>query len=328
MAKAYGYCRASTGRQDLTFDVQRATIERYYKAKLEPEGIEWGGFFEDRAVSGGTPLTDRPEGRKLWVSAQPGDHVVWTKIDRAFRSVKDGANVLTMLKDRGIRLHSLDIQLDTSTPMGEFVIHLLILLAQLERSWISSRTREAWSALKDRGYQHTAHTSIPAGWKRIGTGEDKHLVADKKERAAIIKAYGKYVEGETLDGVANWLYFKGYRRHRGTMFKPEMLPYCFWCYRANWPKGFMRFSFDKSMKEMLDGRTATRELLMTWYDEQLGAIVEHLPQSVEAGHQPTLGSPGVTPFLPAEGSEAGPVEDMTLDPTPLDLCELEEGADG
>jgi DNA invertase Pin-like site-specific DNA recombinase len=302
MPKAFGYCRASTGSQSLTFDAQRSAIERYFQSKLEPDGVEWGGWFEDRAVSGKTPLTERPEGRKLWSAAQAGDSIIWSKIDRAFRSVKDGANVLSLLEKRGIKLHSLDIHLDTSTPMGSFVLHLLILLAQLEREWISSRTREAWSALKQRGYKHTAHTAIPAGWMRVGAAGTKRLVPDKKERAAIVKAYGRYVEGETLDGVANWLYFKGYRRHRGTMYKPEMLPYCFWCYRANWPKGFLRFAFDKSMREMLDGRAATRDLLMTWYDEQLGAIVEHLPQPVEAGHQPKLGSPGITPFLPAEGS--------------------------
>jgi hypothetical protein len=214
--------------------------------------------------------------------------------------------------------------------MGSFVLHLLILLAQLERSWISSRTKEAWAALKDRGYKHTQHTSIPAGWKRIGSADDKRLVPDKKEREYLTKAYHLYMGGENLERVSNWLYFKGHRRHRGTMYKPEFLPFAFWCYRAGWPKGAMRPAFDKEMRHRLDGGTFTREFMVGWLDEMFdgsGAVVEDLPELVEAGDQPTLGSPGVTSLLPSKRSEAVSVEDMPLDPASLFLGEFEEGAD-
>lgn len=38
----------------------------------QPDGVAWGGFFCDKATSGGTPLTEREEGRRLWALAQPG----------------------------------------------------------------------------------------------------------------------------------------------------------------------------------------------------------------------------------------------------------------
>ena len=143
MRIAYGYCRASTGRQHLTFDVQKASITRYFQEKLEPEGWSFGGFFEDKATSGTKPLTEREQGRRLWVAAQTGDCVIWSKLDRAFRSVRDGATTLQLFKEKGVAIHSLDLALDTSTALGSFVMHLLVLLAELEREWISSRTRDA-----------------------------------------------------------------------------------------------------------------------------------------------------------------------------------------
>lgn len=264
MPAAYGYARASTGRQDLTFDSQRSSIERYFKDKLEPAGYTWGGVFEDKAVSGGKPFTERPEGRNLWVTIQPGDALIWMKIDRAFRSVKDGANVLSLFRERGISIHSIDIGLDTSTPMGEFTMHLLILLAQLERRWVSSRTKEALAALKARGYRNIGYT-IPAGHKRIGRAGDTKQVPDLAERALIEQAYASYLAGDTLETISNRLYFQGKRRQRGTQYKPFWLGYAFRCHLRGWPKAYYFFQYQAEVKEKLAGRQmhpkAMRELM-------------------------------------------------------------------
>jgi DNA invertase Pin-like site-specific DNA recombinase len=217
MPKAYGYCRASTGRQDLTFDVQKAAIERYYEGKLKQEGFEWGGAYEDKDVSGAQPFTERPKGRELFVLAQPGDAIIWHKMDRAFRSVMDGANTFNLLKTKGIAVHSLDIQLDTSTAMGSFVCHLMMLLGELERSWISTRTREALEARKARGLPPSC--SLPPGWKSIGVGKERHLVPDIRERQIIEMVRAKFLSGMTLEKISNELYFKKIKRIRNSPTK-------------------------------------------------------------------------------------------------------------
>jgi len=109
--------------QGLTQEVQEKQLRAYYEAVLQSEGVLWGGFFYDKATSGGTPLTEREEGRRLWALAQPGDHVGWSKLDRAFRSVRDGAHQMHLFKQRGVHTHSIDLRIDTSTPMGQFVLH-------------------------------------------------------------------------------------------------------------------------------------------------------------------------------------------------------------
>lgn len=310
MPTAYGYARASTGRQDLTFDTQKAAIERYFKEKLEPAGYIWGGVFEDKAVSGGKPFTDRPEGRRLWVASQQGDAVIWSKIDRAFRSVKDGANVLSMFRERGLSVHSIDIGLDTSTPMGEFTMHLLILLAQLERSWISSRTKEALAALKARGYKHKGY-SVPAGYRRIGRPGDSANAPDAAERELIVKAYEAYMNGDSLETISNRLYFQGKRRQRGTEYKPAWLAYAFRCYRAGWPKTLLFFEFQAEVRERLKAKTISRRRLreLAQQEFQSGGVVARLPQFLDMGEQPSLGGSGIAPSLPAEGTETGAVKD-------------------
>lgn len=219
MLTAYGYCRASTAGQSLTFDAQRAAITRHFKEKLEPEGWTFGGFFEDKATSGAKPLTERDQGRALWVSVQPGDCVIWSKLDRAFRSVRDGANTLQLFKEKGVAIHSLDLALDTSTALGSFVMHLLVLLAELEREWIRGRTRDALMARAEKGLPITVN--IPPGWKKVKAGPHPvrqgkwvyRYEVDHKERELLEEIAARREAGESYEKISNDLFFKGINRH-------------------------------------------------------------------------------------------------------------------
>lgn len=238
MPNAYGYCRASTGRQDLTFDVQKAAIERYYDNKLKPEGFGWAGVCEDKDVSGAKPFTERPMGKHLFILAQPGDAIIWHKMDRAFRSVMDGANTFNLLKAKGISVHSLDIQLDTSTAMGSFVCHLMMLLGELERSWISTRTREALAARAARGLPPAG--LLPPGWRAIGVGKDRQLLPDTRERQIIELVRSKFLAGTTLEKISNELFFKKIKRirksgKRGSEYDPQFLEFALMARASGYP---------------------------------------------------------------------------------------------
>jgi DNA invertase Pin-like site-specific DNA recombinase len=247
---AYGYCRASTGKQDLTFEVQRRAIERHYEAKLKGDGYVWGGFYEDKATSGGTPFTEREKGRELWVVAQPEDAIIWSKMDRAFRSVRDGANTLHLLKQKGIAVHSLDIGLDTSSALGDFVCHLLMLLGELERSWVSTRTREAMAAKKALG--QPISNSIPAGYRAYGTKKTRQVVEDPTERALLDTLFARWVAGVAVEDLTNELFFKGTRRHNGATYNRDWLIYAFHAKALGYPKGYDRSSHREFLKSLSD----------------------------------------------------------------------------
>jgi DNA invertase Pin-like site-specific DNA recombinase len=180
MPKFYGYCRASTAGQQYTYEAQRAAIQKAYDSKYKDEGYEWGGFFEDKATSGGKPFTEREHGLALWVSAQPGDVVCWSKMDRAFRNVYDAAQLIQMFDTKGIKILSLDIALDTGTSLGKFVMHLLASVAEMEREWVRTRTRDALAIRQSKGLPHAGRP--PVGWMKKPDGK---WVPDQTERKLI-----------------------------------------------------------------------------------------------------------------------------------------------
>jgi DNA invertase Pin-like site-specific DNA recombinase len=256
MKKAYGYCRASTGKQDLTFEVQRRAIEKHYEAKLKDEGYEWGGFYEDKATSGGTPFTEREKGRQLWVVAQPGDAIVWSKMDRAFRSVRDGANTLDLLKKKGIAVHSLDIGLDTSSALGDFVCKLLMLLGELERSWVSTRTREAMAAKRALG--QPINGSTPAGYRSYGSKKTRQVVVDQNERELLEDVYLRWKAGKSMEDLSNELFFRGVKRYNGSHYARDWLIYAMHARAIGYPKTYDRMAHRDFLKSLDDAGKLSR----------------------------------------------------------------------
>ena len=189
------YGRHSTAKQSATEDVQRAACEAYFKHTLKPKGGVLAGWHYDAAVSGGTSFGDRPEGIKVWVSAKKGDYIVVSKLDRAFRSLIDGANCVEALKHRGVHFVALDLGLDTSTPMGEFALHIFLAAAQMHRRYISERTSEVIRHKLAQGKHHAGQrSSAPIGWRQSGTG----WIEDPVEREQVEKLCEMHEQGMSV----------------------------------------------------------------------------------------------------------------------------------
>jgi len=216
--KFYGYCRASTKGQEYTYEAQRKAITTHYLHNYRDK-YEWGGWYEDRAVSGGKPFTERPAGMKLWTAIKPGDVVCFSKMDRAFRNVMDASKLLHLCNAQGIGLVFLDMALDTATPLGKFVAHLLASVAELERHWIGQRTREALAA---RGSRPTKNQP-PPGWKVL---DDKTSLPDDTERQLIewmVTQHDTYLW--SWKTIAQYLTDKGVRRFNGTRYHQSWISY-------------------------------------------------------------------------------------------------------
>ena len=106
--RVFGYSRVSTSEQadeGASLAAQQQQIAGYAMMK----GWTVAEHFVERAVSGSTPLADRPEGKRLLSTIGRGDVVVSAKLDRAFRSAADALAVLEELKDQGVGLHLIDL---------------------------------------------------------------------------------------------------------------------------------------------------------------------------------------------------------------------------
>jgi len=132
-----GYARVSTTDQNL--DAQRD--------KLAAAGCE--RVFADHGVSG--KLASRPEWDAALAYLRKGDALVITKLDRAGRSVADLVALVNRLDAMGVDLVVIDQGLDTTTPNGKLLFHIMAAVAEFERGLISERTKDGLNAARARG---------------------------------------------------------------------------------------------------------------------------------------------------------------------------------
>jgi DNA invertase Pin-like site-specific DNA recombinase len=131
-----GYARVSTDEQST--DVQLRALAM---AGCERIAEEKRSGADDR----------RPVLQALIASTRPGDALVVYKLDRLSRSLADLLMLLRTLKDRQVAFRSLTESIDTATPAGELMMHMLGGIAQFERSLIVERTRAGMAAAAARG---------------------------------------------------------------------------------------------------------------------------------------------------------------------------------
>jgi DNA invertase Pin-like site-specific DNA recombinase len=94
---------------------------------------------------------DRPEYLKMLDLVRPGDVIVVWRLDRLGRSLKELIETVTDLAARGIELKSLKENIDTTTPTGKFMFHVMAALTEFERDLISERTQAGLEAARARG---------------------------------------------------------------------------------------------------------------------------------------------------------------------------------
>ena len=94
---------------------------------------------------------DRPELQHLLNDIQKDDIVVIKSVDRLSRSTKDLLEITETIKSKGAILKTLDLNIDTSSPVGECVLTILGAIAQMERTTIKERTAEGIAIAKAQG---------------------------------------------------------------------------------------------------------------------------------------------------------------------------------
>jgi len=94
---------------------------------------------------------DRPGLEALLAYARKGDTPAVVRLDRLGRSLAELLATVTMLKERGIALLSLEEKIDTSSAAGELVFHVFGAIAHFERRLIAERTRDGIAAARAEG---------------------------------------------------------------------------------------------------------------------------------------------------------------------------------
>lgn len=142
-----GYARVSTGDQD-----PQMQIDALSKAGCDPMHIHV------ETVSG--VKKQRPMLERALKDCRRGDTFVVWKLDRMGRSLLDLITKLAELERRGIAFRSLTEGIDTATPGGRLIMHVMASLAQFERDLIVERTRAGIRAKIERGERHGAEPTF------------------------------------------------------------------------------------------------------------------------------------------------------------------------
>jgi len=155
------YIRVSTQMQidKDSLPMQRKDLIAYSELILNTTDYE---VFEDAGYSGKN--TDRPEFQRMMSQLRTGafTHLLVWKIDRISRNLLDFATMYNELKDLGVTFVSKNEQFDTSTAMGEAMLKIILVFAELERNMTSERVTATMISRANNGQWNGGR--IPFGY--------------------------------------------------------------------------------------------------------------------------------------------------------------------
>jgi DNA invertase Pin-like site-specific DNA recombinase len=137
--------------------------------------------YEDKGLTGAH--AKRPALLRCLRALRAGDTLIVWKLDRLGRSLRDLITMLDDLRARGVKFHSLTEAIDTATPTGRAMWQMIGVLAELEGSLISERTRAGVNAAQRRGVKFGRKPSLTPqqinhARKLIDKGEARQYVAN------------------------------------------------------------------------------------------------------------------------------------------------------
>lgn len=153
MPKAVGYIRVSTEKQldNTSLEKQESDIRRYCKEK----GLILVDIYNEGAKSSST-FEGRDQFQKMYrrvlVEEDDIDYVIVAKQDRISRDPLDSAFILKRLNMADKHLICIADNINTEDPKAQIMFHVLSLVAQLEKEFISFRTTSGMEKRVEDGY--------------------------------------------------------------------------------------------------------------------------------------------------------------------------------
>ena len=145
-------------------------------------------------------VANRPALKKLLRTLSEGDTLVVWKLDRLGRSMRNLVLLVDELRQRGIHFKSLTDSIDTSSPMGRFIFHIMSAGRDGEEL-IVERTRAGLAAAREKGRIGGRRPKLtPEQWAQAG-----RLIANGMDRKQVAIIYD----------VAVCTLYKNFRRGRG-----------------------------------------------------------------------------------------------------------------
>jgi site-specific DNA recombinase len=213
------YTRVSTvGQEEEGHSLEEQ--ERQCRQLLELQGHELVQVYSDTGSGGG--FEHRPgyrqmidEMRKTW------DIVFVWKLDRLNRNLTNSVRFFEMLGEREAYIACVTEQVDTSSPMGRFIINLMSSLAQMEREQTKERVIMGSAAARRSGrwtggvpYGYTIPIDFDETGNRVNRGR---LVENGDESPVVQTIFTMRASGMSVAAICNSLVEIGQRTRHGNL---------------------------------------------------------------------------------------------------------------
>lgn len=212
------YVRVSTAYQvdRDSLPMQRQDLIAYAKLMLNTDDYV---IFEDAGYSGKN--TDRPKYQEMMSQIRNGafTHLLVWKIDRISRNLLDFATMYKELKELGVIFVSKNEQFDTSTAMGEAMLKIILVFAELERNMTSERVTATMISRASNGLWNGGR--IPYGYNY--DPETKEFSINEAEADVVRLIHDSYEDMRSLVRESRMLNERGLRTRAGNLWSPVSL---------------------------------------------------------------------------------------------------------
>lgn len=209
------YVRVSTTYQveKDSLPMQREDLINYAKYVLNIDKYE---VFEDAGYS--AKSTERPAYQQMMSRLRDREfsHLLVWKIDRISRNLIDFSEMYNELKKLGVTFVSKNEQFQTDTPMGEAMLKIILVFAELERKMTSERVSSVMISRANKGQWNGG--KVPYGYDYDKT--TKEFTVNSVEAAVVERMFTMYETCPSLLAIARELNSEGITTKSGIAWTP------------------------------------------------------------------------------------------------------------
>ena len=215
------YARVSTeeqSRHGLSIETQLNNLREWAKNNGHIIVRE----YIDAGVSGKKPFTKRAALSQFVKELEAGlsvDALVFTKLDRFFRSVKHYYQAVSELDKYKVGWQAIQEDYETLTSAGRFKVNIMLSVAEAEADRTSERIKVVMEAKRQKREAPTGH--VPIGYKV----ENKKIVKDESKALIVETLFAEYLKTHSIkaacDAVEEKTGYHFFYRHASDTLKNQ-----------------------------------------------------------------------------------------------------------
>lgn len=195
------YGRVSTDEQALrgfSIETQIGALEEYAKEN----NMKVVDVYIDEGISGAKPPLKRPALKRLLEDVEAGkiDMILFTKLDRWFRSVKEYFKVQDVLDNNKVEWKAIQENYDTTTANGQMAITIFLAVAQNERDRTAERIKVVLEHKRKNKEACFGGRALPFGYmKEVDKDGRSRLIKDPETQQAVQEFWDILIKSNNLN---------------------------------------------------------------------------------------------------------------------------------